>query len=65
LGAFAKAPNKHQAQGAFQAMTRTYNLLRETAISLAPCEGLESLTEPDESGGSSEDPGPPKQSGND
>jgi hypothetical protein len=47
--AFAKAPNKAQAQGALQAMTRAYNLLRETAVSLEPCEGLESMTLPDES----------------
>lgn len=65
LDAFAKAPNKYMAQGALQAMTRAYNLLRETATSLAPCAGVESLTEPDEAGESSGDSSPPKQSGKD
>ena len=62
LSAFAKAPNKGQAQGALHAMTRFYNLLRETAVSLTPCEGLESVTEPDEGSEQSEDSGQPKQS---
>lgn len=57
VAAFAKAPTKGQAAGALDAMTRTYNLLRETAVSLEPCEGLESLPAPDESSGRSEDPG--------
>ena len=50
LSAFANAPNKSQARGALQAMTRTYNLLRESAVSLAPCEGMESLILPEENG---------------
>ena len=59
--AFAKAPNKAQAKGALDAMTRTYNLLRETAVSLEPCEGLESMTLPDESTQRSEDSEQPQQ----
>ena len=59
--AFAKAPSKAQAQGALDAMTRTYNLLRQTAVSLEPCEGLESLTRPDESSPQSENPEQPQQ----
>ena len=61
LSAFANAPNKHQAKGALQAMTRTYNLLRETAVSLTPCDGLESLIGPDEGSEPSEDSGQSKQ----
>ena len=60
--AFANAPTKMQAQGALQAMTRTYNLLRETAVSLEPCEGLESSVDPDEQSGTSQAGEPQKQS---
>jgi len=61
LSAFANAPNKQQAKGALQAMTRTYNLLRETAVSLTPCDGMESPIGPEEGSESSEDPGQSKQ----
>jgi hypothetical protein len=63
--AFAKAPSKGQAKGALDAMTRTYNLLRESAVSLQQCEGLESMTLPDDSSGRSEAPGQPQQSPDD
>jgi len=55
VSSFANAPNKALARGALQAMTRTYNLLRNTAVSLEPCEGLESAVDPDEPSGTSED----------
>jgi hypothetical protein len=59
--AFANAPTKSQAQGALEAVTRTYNLLRDTAISLEPCEGLVSTIDPDEEYSTSESAGPQKQ----
>jgi len=62
VSAFANAPSRGQAQGALDATTRTYNLLRETAITLEPCEGLVSTVDPDEEGSStSESDEPQKQ----
>jgi hypothetical protein len=59
--AFANAPTKSEAQGALEGITRSYNLLRDTAISLEPCEGLVSTIDPDEELSTSESAEPQKQ----
>jgi hypothetical protein len=48
VGAFAKVPTKGEAHGALQAMTRAFNLMRKTVVKLEPCEGLESVVDPEE-----------------
>ena len=58
---FADAPTKGRARAGLNAMTLTYNLLRETAVSLEPCEGVESKIDPDEESRTSEDGGQPKR----
>jgi hypothetical protein len=50
---FAQAPTKSQARGGLNSMTRTYNLLRETAAALTPCEGMEIEVEAYEATGTS------------